>query len=81
MADGDGGKNLPVAGSNSKSQIEFDLAAALDVFGLPVTAAARFGPGIDTILQIRFGDMSVGQVIEYLVNKAEPSFDFKLAAP
>ncbi|MDJ0824020.1 MAG: LysM peptidoglycan-binding domain-containing protein [Rhodobacter sp.] len=69
------------AGGTGKMRVEFELMAALDIFGVPLEAGARFGPGVDTILQARFGDLSVGAVIEYLVNKAEPNFDFKLGPP
>jgi LysM repeat protein len=80
----EGGRNLPAVGAGEPTgdrRTEFELLAALEIFGVPLDASAKFGPGIDTILQARFGDLSVGQVIEYLVHKAEPSFDFKLSPP
>ena len=70
--------NLPVPAG---SRTEIELRAALQVFGLRVDASATFGPGIDTILAARFGDLSLGEVLEYLVSKAEPGLDFKLTPP
>ena len=70
--------NLPVPAG---SRTEIELLAALQVFGLRVDASATFGPGIDTILAARFGDLSLGEVLEYLVSKAEPGLDFKLTPP
>ena len=34
-----------------------------------------------SILTVRFGDLSVGEIIEYLVNLANPYADFQLSAP
>ena len=73
---GDG--NLPVpAGGHT----EIELLAALQVFGLRVDASATFGSGIDTVLAVQFGDVTLGEMLEYLVNKAEPGLDFKLTPP
>jgi hypothetical protein len=63
------------------SGTELELLASLQIFGLPVEATATFGPGIDTILAARFGDATLGDVLTYLVSKAEPGLDFKLTPP
>ena len=60
---------------------EIELLASLQIFGLPVNASATFGSGIDTILAARFGNIMLGDVLTYLVNKAEPGLDFKLTPP
>ena len=60
---------------------EIELLASLQIFGLPVNASATFGSGIDTILAARFGNVMLGDVLTYLVNKAEPGLDFKLTPP
>jgi LysM repeat protein len=73
---GDG--NLPVPAAR---QTEIELLAALQVFGLQVDASATFGSGTDTILAVQFGDITLGEMLEYLVNKAEPGLDFKLTPP
>ncbi len=39
------------------------------------------GPKAETILTIKFGDLSLGEIITYLVNLADPSAGFKLTAP
>ncbi len=78
MSEQPGDGNLPVPAGG---QTEIELLAALQVFGLRVDASATFGSGVDTILAARFGDVTLGEVLEYLVNKAEPGLDFKLTPP
>ena len=70
--------NLPAPAGGGT---EIELLAALQVFGLRVDASATFGSGVDTILAVQFGDVTLGEMLEYLVNKAEPGLDFKLTPP
>ncbi len=71
----------PDPGGNLPAVPEFELLASLQIFGLRADASATFGSGIDTILAARFGDLTLGEVLAYLVSKAEPGLDFKLAPP
>ena len=60
---------------------QLELLMALELFGLRVDAAADFGPGVDTILSVRLGDLTLGDLIRFLVDKAEPGLDVKLTPP
>lgn len=46
-----------------------------------LTGVLTRGRGIDTVLTVRVGDVSVGEILEYLVNLASPGKVFVLPAP
>ena len=45
------------------------------------TPRRRSGPGADTILSVRLGDLTLGELIRFLVDKAEPGLDVQLTPP
>jgi len=71
----------PDPGGNPPAAAEFELLASLQVFGVRADASATFGSGLDTILAVRFDNLTLGEVLTYLVSKAEPGLNFKLTPP
>jgi len=61
--------------------IDFQVYSLLRLGNLPLKASADFGPGVDTIFKLQMGDMSLGEVLQYLVNLAVPDMDFELTPP
>ena len=76
MTEGTTGGNSP-----AKRSTELELLASLQLFGQPVDASATLASGTDTILTVQFGDVTLGEMLTYLVSKAEPGLDFKLTPP
>ena len=76
MTEPDPGGNPP-----GRARTEFELLASLQVFGVRADASATFGSGLDTILAVRFGNLTLGEVLTYLVSKAEPGLNFQLTPP
>ncbi len=75
---GAAGSNLPAP---SGSGVQFELLATLDLFGLRADATALFGPGRDAVLAVRLGDMRLGDLLVFLVDKAAPGSNFQLTPP
>lgn len=46
-----------------------------------VLSCTRTKSGADTILTVHLGNLSFGEIVEYLVNLADPSLDFQLSSP
>ena len=67
--------------SPAKRSTELELLVSLQLFGQPVDASATLASGTDTILTVQFGDVTLGEMLTYLVSKAEPGLDFKLTPP
>src|SRR3954449_6105224 len=67
--------------ATSGSGVQLELLMTLDLFGLRADASATFGPGRDTVLAVRLGDRSLGELIRFLVDKADPGLDFQLPPP
>jgi len=62
-------------------ETRLELLMVLELFGFRLDATAAFGPGRDTILSVRLGDLTLGELIRFLVDKAEPGLDFQLTPP
>ncbi len=53
----------------------------MKVLGVGVEATATLATGEDTVFAVRFRDLTLGQVLDYLVNLAEPGLNFSLPPP
>ena len=58
-----------------------DLRADFELFDLPVTVAAHFASGEDTIFTVNTGDLSLGSVIRYLIDLVKPGLEVDFGKP
>ena len=60
--------------------VEVELFGNFDIRGVPLRVSTRFGEDA-TVFEARLGDLSLGEVIEYVVGLAVPNTEVKLPPP
>ena len=70
----------PIVTTANSNKLEKTITIGIAILNLPVEARAQFGSS-ETIFSFHFGDISLGEILLYLVSKAEPGFQLQLDPP